>query len=267
MVAKKYVMEQKQPKYQLDKSFYDKVRAAKPQYKLVDKFELPPFRGRGFHMTKGQSVRFVTVEGPQVGDVAFWNTHNTDEIFSATRTWVIEGFVINVGTRLWSQTPWLRPMATCIEDTVVVQPPYDSYHHSDARSHCTTEEWEMTTGIPGLNSCHVNLLEAIEPFGLNESNIGDNIMVHQKTTVDPKKGGASVTKGDSKPGDYIEFYAEMDVLVALSVCPIGDGTRVVTPTGQAHPLGVEIYDTGFEPLVFPGFTDWRPNWKGKWLPS
>ena len=109
MPVKKYVMQEKQPKYQLDRSFYDKVRAAKPQYKFVDKFEVPPLSGRGFNVSKGQSVRFVTVEGPQVGDVAFWNSHNTDEYFSATRTWVNEGFVINVGTRLWSQTPWLRP--------------------------------------------------------------------------------------------------------------------------------------------------------------
>ena len=258
---------QKQPRYQLDESFYDRVRAAKPGYVLVDKFDVPPLSGRGFIVTKGQTFRFVTVEGPQIGDVALWNSDDPGEYFGATRTWVLEGFVINVGTRLWSDVPRLRPMETCIEDTVVFEPPDSLYHNSDSRTHCTSEQWEMQTGVAGLNSCHLNFLQAIEPFGLKEENIHDNFMVHQKRYLEPQTGRSHATRGDSKPGDYVEFYAEIDLLVALSTCPLGDALRDVgTGQGEAHPMGVEVYDTGIEPKESPMWADWRPGWKGKWIP-
>ena len=269
MANRQYVHAERgwQPRYQLDKSFYDKVRAAKPNYSLVDKFNVAPFSGRGFNVKRGQTFRFVTVEGPQVGDVNLWDAHNRKEYLGGTRTWALEGFVIVVGRRLWSDVPWLRPMATCIEDTVIAAPSDLPYHHSDVRPHGTSEQWEMRAGIAGLNSCHLNLLEAIEPFGLKEKDIHDSFMVHQKTYVDPVTGRTNVTRGDSKPGDYIEFYAEIDLLVALSACPIGDGLRdMATGKGEAHPLGVEVYETGIQPKEFPGWTDWRPTWTGKWIP-
>lgn len=257
----------KHPRFQMDKAFYEKVRAAKPEYKLVEKIIVPPFSGQGVNVKKGQTFRFVAVDGPQIGDVALWNGHNTKEYFVATRTWVLEGFVIVVGSRLWSDVPFLRPMATCIEDTVINQPTDRPYHHSDARTHCTSEQWEMRTGIAGLDSCHLNFLQAIQPFGLKEENIHDNFMVHQKTHVDSVTGRMNVIRGDSKPGEYIEFYAEMDLLVALSCCPMGDGLRdMVTGEGEAHPLGIEVYETGIQPQEYPKYTDWRPTWTGKWVP-
>lgn len=263
-----YMSDRKLPQYELDTSFYDEVRAAKPRYELVDRFELPPLSGRGFTVKKGQTFTFVTVGGPQVGDVALWNAHDSREYFVATRTWVLEGFVIKVGTRLWSEVPWMRPMATCIEDTVVPEPPDSVYHHADSRTHCTSELWEMRSGVAGLDSCHLNFLQAIEPFGLGEADIHGNFMVHQKTYVEPEKGRARVARGDSKPGDYISFYAEIDLLVALSTCPMGDGIRdVATGEGEAYPIGVEVHETGIQPREFPRWTDWRPGWTGKWEPA
>lgn len=44
-----------------------------------------------------------------------------------------------------------------------------------------------------------------------------------------------------RPGDYIEFLAETDVLVAASTCPQGD-VSVACGTGKAptcYPLGVQ----------------------------
>ena len=254
------------PPFRLDTTFYDEVRAARPRFELVDKFDVPPSSGRGFHAKKGQVFRFVTVEGPQVGDVAMWNSHDAREYFAAARTWVLEGFLISVGTRLWSDVSWLRPMGTCIEDTVVSDPPDSGYHHSDSRTHCTSEQWEMQTGVAGLDSCHLNFLQAIEPFGLKEENIHDNFMVHQKTYIDPQRGRVHVARSDSKPGDHIEFYAETDLLVAVSACPNGDGLRnVATGEGEAHPLGVEVYETGIQPREFPKHADWRPTWTGRWI--
>ena len=50
-----------------------------------------------------------------------------------------------------------------------------------------------------------------------------------------------------KQGDYFEFFAEIDLLCAISTCPQGDlsvqawGEDADDPIGTCHPLGVEIY--------------------------
>jgi uncharacterized protein YcgI (DUF1989 family) len=46
----------------------------------------------------------------------------------------------------------------------------------------------------------------------------------------------------SRPGDFIEFFAEIDLLVALSACPGGDcGASHSDDTANCYPLKVEIH--------------------------
>ncbi|MFQ5874724.1 MAG: DUF1989 domain-containing protein [Dehalococcoidia bacterium] len=256
------------PRAQLDKDFYNRLRAAKPQYELLDRFVVPPFEGRGFRVSKGQTFRVIEEEGVQIGDVSFWNAHNPKESFSIKRTWALEGWFVQVYTRLWSDVPWLRPMATCIEETVVTDPSDSDFHHFWMGGCCATEWTEMRVGIPGLNSCYVNFLQAIEPFGLKEEDIHDALGLFQKMCLNPKDGKLSAALSESKRGDYIEFYAELDLLVAVTFCPNGDNMRYYSIPGKdvVFPLGVEVYETGIQPGEFLTWTDWRPTWKGKWAP-
>lgn len=66
----------------------------------------------------------------------------------------------------------------------------------------------------------------------------------------------------ARPGDYFEFFAEIDVLCALSTCPGGDlsawgwgeGKEGVDMVDCCKPLGVELYKiTDLSVLK-----DWRP---------
>lgn len=251
-------MSQKHPRFQLDRAFYDRVRAAKPTFRLVEKLVIPPYNGRGFRVQKGQTFRVINEVGPQIADVAFWNAQNPRETFGGTRTWLVEGWIIRVYTRLWSELPWFRPMMTCVEDTVQSPPDVD-YHHHFLGNHCSPESNEMKFGVAGLNGCRVNLLQAIEPLGLTEDDLRENINVHEKNRADPVTGLRSIWQGDGKPGDYIEFYAEMDLLVGVSVCPWGDGSKTPIMRGPdvVFPLAIEVYETGIEPKEFPRWTDWR----------
>ena len=115
----------------------------------------------------------------------------------------------------------------------------------------------MDSGRAGLNACRLNLLQAIEPFGLTEEDIHDNIDIHQKWRLEPKEGRYYLAPTDKKVGSYIEFYAEMDLLVAISACPDGDGTRhfSLPEDPPTLPLGIEIYDTGIEPTEFPNWSE------------
>jgi uncharacterized protein YcgI (DUF1989 family) len=57
-----------------------------------------------------------------------------------------------------------------------------------------------------------------------------------------------------RPGDYIEFFAEIDLLVGLSACPGGDcGASHSDDAAKCYPLKVEVYRPADGAL-----TGWRP---------
>jgi uncharacterized protein YcgI (DUF1989 family) len=62
----------------------------------------------------------------------------------------------------------------------------------------------------------------------------------------------------AKKGDYLEFFAEIDLLCALSTCPGGDlslpmwGPEARDPLEVCCPLGIEIYRLA--PQMLEGWT-------------
>ena len=99
--------------------------------------------------------------------------------------------------------------------------------------------------------CHSNLVRAVMPHGLNESDVHDVLNVFQVTGFD-KDGRYFMEPCPAKAGDYWEFFAEIDVLCALSACPGGDlSAWGWGEAGEAsdtdmlaccRPLGVDVYD-------------------------
>lgn len=59
------------------------------------------------------------------------------------------------------------------------------------------------------------------PFGLTEFDIHDVLNVFQVTGLDAE-GRYFMEASPAVKGDYIEFFAEQDLLMALSTCPGGD---------------------------------------------
>ena len=52
----------------------------------------------------------------------------------------------------------------------------------------------------------------------------------------------------ARPGDFIEFFAEIDLLGALSACPGGDcSASHSSDAARCYPLKVEIYRAGRAP--------------------
>jgi hypothetical protein len=61
-----------------------------------------------------------------------------------------------------------------------------------------------------------------------------------------------------RPGDFIEFFTEIDLLVALSACPGGDcGASHSNDTAKCYPLKVEIHRPREEALA--GWRSPAPN--------
>ena len=94
--------------------------------------------------------------------------------------------------------------------------------------------------------CHSNLTRAIAPFGLTESDVHDVLNVFQVTGLNHDEL-YFMKACPAREGDYLEFFAEIDLLCALSTCPGGDlslpmwGPEAQDTLGVCKPLGVEIY--------------------------
>jgi len=238
------------------KEFYENLRGAKPQFKKVDEFIIDlEERGKAFIVKKGQSARIVCVERAQIADVCIWNENNFQEHFWDSYTLTRETPFLTTYNRLWSNLPMFRPLMTIIEDTVetVKTHPGDRHHYCFG-SHCNPSFWywalkDKDHPFVTKYNCWCNLQRAIKPFGLDWRNLHDNLNLFQKTHFE-QDGSHPVLPSDAKKGDYVEFYAEMDVLMAVSICPSGTGTYHWSEAEKdtVSPLGVEIYDTGIEPL-------------------
>ena len=63
-----------------------------------------------------------------------------------------------------------------------------------------------------------------------------------------------------KPGSWVEFYAEIDLLLAVSHCAYGNQSMPPHEVDH-HPIDVEVWDTGVTPQERPEWTEWRPEFK------
>ena len=207
----------------VDEALYETIRTA-PRT-LINTIDLPIRSGVAFSCSSKSIIRISTPLGPQVGDLNIWNLHNPRERFWASRTKQLHSSHVSIGDRLWSCLPYMRPMVTIIADTLNW---YGSDEHG-GRVHdllgtrCDPYINRLLAGEGGEYDyhCHSNLTRAVVPFGLNESDVHDVINLFQVTGLD-KHGRYFMNPCPARAGDYIEFFAEQDVLMALSTCPGGD---------------------------------------------
>ena len=256
------------PKPPFDREFYLALRQARPKFRLIERFVITvEDQGKGFMVRKGQSVRIVCIEGAQIADVCFYNANDYKEHLWNDQTLNREGSHLSTFSRIWSNMPKFRPMMTIIEDTVKNRPTHPgSRDHIILGAHCNPHYWYCALKdknhrfVKSFN-CYLNLCKAIAPFGLKPEDLHDNLNLFQKTFIDTETGKYVCEESDAEVGDYVEFYAEMDVLMAISICPDGSG-RFLSPVGKPDigpedierlegdikPLGIEIYETGVQTL-------------------
>jgi uncharacterized protein YcgI (DUF1989 family) len=89
-------------------------------------------------------------------------------------------------------------------------------------------------------------VRAVLPYGLTEFDVHDVLNVFQCTGLNDEDRYFMKTS-PAVAGDYFEFFAEQDLLCALSTCPAGDlsiplwGPDARDPIEVCRPLGVEVY--------------------------
>ena len=210
---------------------------------------VPPRQARCFRVTAGSFFRITCTEGAQVGDLNLFEARNLDEHFYSGKTRALHGSHLHVGQRLWSCLPYLRPMATLIEDSL------DWYGVDDdgARVHdvigtrCDPYTHHLLTGQDYHNTCHSNLTRALaehlrKPLTEAEALVHDVLNVFMCTGFTRDTGQYFMKASPARKGDHIEFFAEIDMLGVLSACPGGDcGSEHSSDTAQCHPLEVTIH--------------------------
>ena len=231
----------------VDWEFYGRLGQDTETRSLVEQFVVPIRSGKAWPVLAGQICRIVVVEGAQVADFNAWNLNNPRERFWAARTKQLHRAHVTTFDRLWSCLPYLRPMLTIIGDTVDYPLDEDGAGcHDLLGTRCDPYVHKLLNGEDFDYCCHSNLVRAITPYHLNESDVHDVLNIFQVTGL-TRDDRYFVKPSPAKQGDYFEFFAEIDLLCAISTCPHGDlsvqvwGEDVGDPIDTCHPLGVEIY--------------------------
>ena len=226
-----------------------------------------PREGGCFHVPAGGFFRIISVEGPQVGDLNLWNAHNLNERFYSGKTRAIHGTHITTGERMWSNLPYLRPMATIIEDTLgwYGMDEFGGSIHDVIGTRCDPYTHHLLAGNDYHYCCHSNLSRALadetgRPLEEVELQVHDVLNVFMCTGFTRDTGQYFMKASPVRPGDYIEFFAEINLLGALSACPGGDCSSTHSSDAAAcHPLLVEIFASadgaldGWKPPLQSGY--------------
>jgi uncharacterized protein len=224
-------------------------RAARAGWRKTAEVMAPPRAAAAFRVPAGGFFRIVSIEGPQVGDLNLWNAHDLSERFFSGKTRALHGTHLSTGDRLWSNLPHLRPMATITEDTL------DWYGfdadggsvHDVIGTRCDPYTHRLLAGGDYHHCCHGNLTRALaKARGLSaaeaEPHVHDVLNVFMCTGFTRDTGQYFMKASPVRPGDHLEFFAEIDLIGALSACPGGDcGSEHSSDAARCHPLLVEIY--------------------------
>ncbi|MFA8386596.1 MAG: urea carboxylase-associated family protein [Pelagibaca sp.] len=216
--------------------------------KVVDVAIAAPREACTFRVPAGSFFRIVSVEGPQVGDLNLWNAHDLAERFYSGKTRALHGTHLTTGERLWSSFPALRPMATIVEDTLGWYgiDAYGGSVHDVIGTRCDPYTGNLLSGVQYHHCCHSNLTRALaDATGLTlaeaEPHVHDVLNVFMCTGFTRDTGQYFMKASPVRPGDYLTFFAEIDLLGALSACPGGDCSAEHTSDAAAcYPLRVEV---------------------------
>jgi uncharacterized protein YcgI (DUF1989 family) len=223
---------------------------ARETLRKVSETIVPPRDARAFEVPAGHFFRIVSIEGPQVGDLNLWNALDLSERFFSGKTRALHATHVTTGNRLWSTLPHLRPLATITHDTLGWYG-FDADGggvHDVIGTRCDPYTHRLLSGGDYHHCCHSNLTRALASArGMDlreaEMHVHDVLNVFMCTGFTRDTHQYFMKASPVRPGDFIEFFAEIDLLGGLSACPGGDcGAEHSSDVAACHPLKVEIFE-------------------------
>ena len=245
-----------------DAAFYGNMRR---DLTKVGELTVPAREAAAFEVAAGQLFRIVSIEGPQVGDLNLWSVRDLGERFFSGKTRALHATHVSTGDRLWSTLPQLRPMATITHDTLGWYG-WDEDGggvHDVIGTRCDPYTNRLLSGGEYHHCCHSNLTRALAAhkgmaLAEAEGHVHDVLNVFMCTGFTRSTHQYFMKASPVRPGDFIEFFAEIDLLAALSACPGGDCSAVhSSDAARCYPLKVEIYRPAANALA--GWQSPAPN--------
>lgn len=237
-----------------DMALYAKARVDAVK---VDEVLVPARDARCFSVPQGHFFRIKSVEGPQVGDLNLWSAQDLSERFYSGKTRALHGTHITTGERMWSSFPNLRPMATIVDDSLDWYgiDAFGGSVHDVIGTRCDPYTGNLLAGTQYHYCCHSNLTRALSehlgvPVTEAEPHVHDVLNVFMCTGFTRDTGQYFMKASPVRPGDYLEFFAEIDLLGALSACPGGDcSSEHSSDAAACYPLLVEVFAPNSEALA------------------
>lgn len=223
--------------------------AARDGWQMLSETLIPARDARCFTVPAGCFFRIASVEGPQVGDLNLWAAADLTERFFSGKTRALHGTHVSAGDRLWSTLPHLRAMALITDDSLDWYG-FDAFGgavHDVIGTRCDPYTSNLLSGGQYHHCCHSNLTRAFAdhsglPLHQAELLVHDVLNVFMCTGFTRDTGQYFMKASPVRPGDYIEFFAEFDLIGGLSACPGGDcSTQHSSDQATCHPLLVQVF--------------------------
>jgi urea carboxylase-associated protein 1 len=180
---------------------------------------------------RGDRLRLIDLKGRQAVDFLCFNADDPAERYSATNTVKLgHNIYLGKGSVLWSVRA--RPMMTIVEDSCG--------SHDTIYGCCSIELDKLRYGKTKTRGCLSNFESEMARHGLGPRDIVPNVNFFMYVPV-AADGALAIAEGRSKPGDYVELRAEMDVLVVISNCPERDNPAA---GGEPTPVRAMVYTPG-----------------------
>ena len=163
------------------------------------------------HVSKGEVLRIVDVEGNQAVDFLIYSAADDAQRYSAQDTVAAQGnLFLRAGTVLLSNDG--HPMMTIADSAVE--------YHDTIGGACSCESNTLRYGnhTKSQHACVDNFLEANLTQGRGKRDMVSNINFFMNVPVEDD-GTLGIVDGISAPGLTVDLRAEMDVIVVVSNCP------------------------------------------------
>ena len=176
---------------------------------------------------KGQTIRIEDSYGQQAIDTLFYRLDDFAERYSNQDTMRMQGAAyIGVGTKIISNEG--RVMLTVTADTC------GRHDTSAGACSCESNTVRFGHGTKYLHACRDNFILEVSKHGMSKRDIVPNINFFMNVPIKPT-GEMTIVDGISKPGDYVELVAEMDVLCVISNCP-----QINNPCNGFDPTPIQV---------------------------
>ncbi len=171
---------------------------------------VPAGYARAFEVEKGTTFTVIDMEGGQIADLVAFNKDDLSEKFSCSHTRLaLHSIRLKVGDSL--RTNLRRPMMEIMADTAGT--------HDMLIPACDEQRYLVDYGVEEHRSCVANFQEVLAPWGIDRRDIPDPLNIFENAAIDAD-GNLVHLPVLSKAGDHITFRALMNLVCAVSACPM-----------------------------------------------